>query len=632
MLALAHPYDPSPEVSHRTPSSSSVSRQRHSRKSSSSSTSTSRQPSSSSAPSMVASSSSSSSSRSHTASHQHQSQPPPEPPRRQQQPVSDPSTSSASSDTAVEPSPPPPPIVNGGVFDIHSYPSADLLRLLASLLTQIAAANDKLDSSAASAALAESHSSFTPPSPSIEHGPFWRTLFAASRTALSTPSSTLTFHARNIPTITLEQYLLRILKYCPTTNEVFLSLLVYFDRMSKLCADATGRTFVIDSYNIHRLVIAGVTVASKFFSDVFYTNSRYAKVGGLPLAELNQLELQFLLLNDFRLVIPKDEMQRYAEQLILFSTSSSAPSISAGAVTPSSVAPPSAASLVRPPLAVQTQTHSTPAASTSSLTSASSFASSGSSTVVPNGGTPTNSTTSLQTSYNTAFSSSAQESSESQSSRMHAMGAIDAYGGRIPGASSGTMNKPPGPYSSFPSSTQSSDERGYSSYSHGVNGAVNGTMKTPRRASDASSVFSAYSEASSEADTETETETETDGGWTTDDEPTIRPHGGSVASGDSACGDSVYGGSDGKRGSVSSFDDQDEGAGIANSSSRRQNSGSVTGDESDDEREDGDASMEYDDDRGGAKVDVEMDVERTPDSERVWRRGNIGQSKVWHSG
>jgi hypothetical protein len=81
-----------------------------------------------------------------------------------------------------------------------------------------------------------------------------------------------------VPTISLEAYLLRILKYCPTTNEVFLSLLVYFDRMSKLSAEATGRTFVIDSYNIHRLVIAGVTVASKFFSDVFYTNSRYAKV------------------------------------------------------------------------------------------------------------------------------------------------------------------------------------------------------------------------------------------------------------------------------------------------------------------------------------------------------------------
>jgi hypothetical protein len=36
--------------------------------------------------------------------------------------------------------------------------------------------------------------------------------------------------------------------------------------------------FAVDSFNIHRLIISGITVASKFFSDVFYTNSRYAKV------------------------------------------------------------------------------------------------------------------------------------------------------------------------------------------------------------------------------------------------------------------------------------------------------------------------------------------------------------------
>ncbi|KAF8239598.1 cyclin-domain-containing protein [Tricholoma matsutake] len=156
------------------------------------------------------------------------------------------------------PPPPPPPDLN-----IHSYPAPDLLRLLASLLTQIAATNDALPP--------------PPISPIQSSSQIWPPITTASRTALSTPSSTLTFHARNIPTISLEAYLLRILKYCPTTNEVFLALLVYFDRMAKLSADR-GFGFVIDSYNIHRLVIAGVTVASKFFSDVFYTNSRYAKV------------------------------------------------------------------------------------------------------------------------------------------------------------------------------------------------------------------------------------------------------------------------------------------------------------------------------------------------------------------
>lgn len=41
---------------------------------------------------------------------------------------------------------------------------------------------------------------------------------------------------------------------------------------------AETKGFAIDSYNVHRLVIAGITISSKFHSDVFYTNSRYAKV------------------------------------------------------------------------------------------------------------------------------------------------------------------------------------------------------------------------------------------------------------------------------------------------------------------------------------------------------------------
>ncbi len=181
----------------------------------------------------------------------------------------------------------------------------------------------------------------------------------------SQTSSVLAFHGKNVPSITILSYLSRINKYCPTSYEVFLSLLVYFDRMtervnagpmqslrqaneaamdqekslsgsseslaSDKMEDVTATTpqgtqtatppasgnlergqlqgrpgtphsrsyqsdspsippepsvdpynlshfFVVDSFNIHRLVIAGVTCASKFFSDIFYTNSRYAKV------------------------------------------------------------------------------------------------------------------------------------------------------------------------------------------------------------------------------------------------------------------------------------------------------------------------------------------------------------------
>jgi len=42
------------------------------------------------------------------------------------------------------------------------------------------------------------------------------------------------------------------------------------------------------------------------------------KVGGLPLIELNHLELQFLLLNDFRLSVPVEELDAYGTMLVEF--------------------------------------------------------------------------------------------------------------------------------------------------------------------------------------------------------------------------------------------------------------------------------------------------------------------------
>lgn len=200
-------------------------------------------------------------------------------------------------------------------YEISSMPITDIIEMVAGLLTKITTTNDR------------QHENLHRPIPSAEN--------AASMPGLT--SSVLAFHGKNVPSITILSYLSRIHKYCPTTYEVFLSLLVYFDRMTERVnagplqelqrnssvrnssrpstASATSEEmelatspiepspaedinrsqlvtppddeqmsynlshfFVVDSFNIHRLVIAGVTCASKFFSDVFYTNSRYAKV------------------------------------------------------------------------------------------------------------------------------------------------------------------------------------------------------------------------------------------------------------------------------------------------------------------------------------------------------------------
>ncbi|KAL4398831.1 cyclin-like protein interacting with Pho85 [Malassezia pachydermatis] len=260
-------------------------------------------------------------------------------------------------------------------LDIANFPTADLLRMLAALLQHIATSNDQIRPLNQQSMEERVHHPRDPNAiPSSMYLPLndpqRPTTTTAALATLNSPSSTLCFHARHIPSISIEAYLLRILKYCPTTNDVFLSLLVYFDRLSRVGAvgnfpgepplgtyadeDSSTKSlrdsstspismpwpradvesdisksspdnnfpgisgFAIDSYNVHRLIIAGITVASKFFSDVFYTNARYAKVGGLAVHELNQLELHFLLLTDFRLMIPISEIQQYGDQLLAY--------------------------------------------------------------------------------------------------------------------------------------------------------------------------------------------------------------------------------------------------------------------------------------------------------------------------
>ncbi|ORY93779.1 cyclin-domain-containing protein [Syncephalastrum racemosum] len=196
-------------------------------------------------------------------------------------------------------------------FDLAKHPTKDTITMLTSLLEKVTKANDHpsdLNGSNINASNGNSNSSsITTASSNNGHR-------SRSR-SLSHASPYTCFHARSIPSISIHAYLSRILKYCPCANECFLALLVYFDRLSK--SNYGRQPLRIDSFNIHRLIIAGVMIASKLFSDVFFTNTRYAKVGGLPVAELNVLEVEFLSLNNYSLFVTMEELQHYGDQLLL---------------------------------------------------------------------------------------------------------------------------------------------------------------------------------------------------------------------------------------------------------------------------------------------------------------------------
>ena len=48
--------------------------------------------------------------------------------------------------------------------------------------------------------------------------------------------------------------------------------------------------FVIRQSNIHRILLAANVLSVKYIDDLYFKNSFYANVGGVPLKVLNELE------------------------------------------------------------------------------------------------------------------------------------------------------------------------------------------------------------------------------------------------------------------------------------------------------------------------------------------------------
>lgn len=55
--------------------------------------------------------------------------------------------------------------------------------------------------------------------------------------------------------------------------------------------------------------------AAKFYDDSFYNNEVYSRIGGVSVDELNTLEMDFMFLINFSLIIPQTEFIRIYNEL-----------------------------------------------------------------------------------------------------------------------------------------------------------------------------------------------------------------------------------------------------------------------------------------------------------------------------
>jgi len=125
------------------------------------------------------------------------------------------------------------------------------------------------------------------------------------------PESLTRFHSRTAPSISILDYLRRIVRFAKVEKICLLLTLHYVEQ---ICARMP--LFTLSSLTCHRFIIASIAVSSKGFCDVFCTNSHYARVGGISLAELNVLEREFLHAIDWRLTCTCEVLQEYYFNLV----------------------------------------------------------------------------------------------------------------------------------------------------------------------------------------------------------------------------------------------------------------------------------------------------------------------------
>lgn len=113
------------------------------------------------------------------------------------------------------------------------------------------------------------------------------------------------FRSVKKPNITIKDYLLRIKMYskCGDVN-----LICSYIHINNLINE---NKIIVTEYNIHRLLLVSVMICCKFYEDNYYDNKWWSSIGGISLLEINNLELQYCALIQFKLYIDSEEYKKY---------------------------------------------------------------------------------------------------------------------------------------------------------------------------------------------------------------------------------------------------------------------------------------------------------------------------------
>jgi len=118
------------------------------------------------------------------------------------------------------------------------------------------------------------------------------------------------FTCKNIPSISIKDYFLRLSKHAKVNESTIILILIYIDRICNM------NHFILTYYNIHKLILAAFILAIKYNEENYYSMIYYSKIGGVSVTELNILEYEYLILIRYKLFVQQKLFDKYYNDLM----------------------------------------------------------------------------------------------------------------------------------------------------------------------------------------------------------------------------------------------------------------------------------------------------------------------------
>ena len=119
-------------------------------------------------------------------------------------------------------------------------------------------------------------------------------------------------YSKNIPVLSLNKFLVRIMKYTECENNTLIVAYLYIMKLIE------NESFVLGINNAYRLLLGAVVLAKKVLEDIRFNNAYYCDIGGISVNELNMIEYSLFTRINFDVNLKMEDVNKVYSQIICF--------------------------------------------------------------------------------------------------------------------------------------------------------------------------------------------------------------------------------------------------------------------------------------------------------------------------